>query len=690
MAPESTCSSKSSRSVVDSEAPMGLGATNTLDRLASSLGGLGPVTPRFESCLDVPNGGVLFGLPALLAVGILRHTDKYFQLPNGYYGLHTIFLLLAFMALARQKFIENLRFVSPGEWGKLLGLDRVPEAKILREKIAHLAQNNLPKKWSADLCRDWMNESPEQASTLYIDGHVRVYHGAQTLLPRHYISRDKLCARAVCDYWVNALGGKPFFMVTKPVDPGLIKTLEHDIIPRLETDITNQPTKEELVTNPTLHRFTCVFDREGYSPESMYTLWQKRIACITYNKNQGDDWPIEEFESRQITLASGEVVSCMLSERSLFRRIDKKEYIPKESDNIETLDTLYKKEKVVNPEFCYVYLKDKNGKCKKMKGFWFREIRKLKENGQQGSIISTDYTNNLDIIAVKIFARWSQENFFSYMTRHYGLNRLIDYKLEDVVDTTLVVNPIYRKLESEIRQLNSTLNRQKVAFAAISLDGCIDDKKFQEKEIEKSEALESLNETINVIERKKAEKKLIKKHITHSELPENLQFKALSSNSKHFIDTIKMVAYRAETATVAILKESMTEYAKDEARSLMRAIYNSSVDLVVDAQNQTLTIKLHNLANRSSDKCVEYLCDELNALEMKYPGTNLRLVYQLLTKKSDSIKSNISPSEVPSDKSEAGPSPIPTTEGNQDVGETAVDKTTKEDEQLKLEFGDVK
>lgn len=673
---------------------MGMGATNTLGRLASSLGGLGPATPQFESCLDVPNGGVLFGLPALLAVGILRHTDKYFQLPNGFYGLHTIFLLLAFMALARQKFIENLRYEAPGEWGKLLGLDRSPEPKILREKIAHLARNNLPMKWSADLCADWMNESPEEASTLYIDGHVRVYHGAQTKLPRHYISRDKLCARAVCDYWVNALGGKPFFMITKPVDPGLLKTLEQDIVPRLEKDIPNQPSEADLAANPILHRFTCVFDREGYSPEGMYVLWQKRIACITYNKNQGEDWPVEEFESRKIKLASGEVIDCMLSERAVFRRIEGAQYVPKETDEIEKFDVPYKKEKIVNPELCYVYLKYKD-EYRKSKGFWFREIRKLKENGQQGSIISTDYINNLDLVAVKLFGRWSQENFFSYMSRHYGLNRVIDYKLEDVNDTTVIVNPIYRKLESEIRKLNSILNRKKVDFSAISLDCDIDDKKFNEKQVEKSKILESINETINLIKDKKEEKKLVKKYIMHSELPEDLQFKALSSNSKHFIDTIKMIAYRAETATVAILKESMTEYAKDEARSLMRAIYESAVDLTVDKQNQTLTITLHNLANRSLDKCVEYLCEELNSTEMKYPGTNLRLVYQLLTKKSDSIKSNTT-SEVILDHSEVGSCSIQAVESKELAREIDDDKDTKmakqkaktEWQQLKLDFSE--
>lgn len=138
----------------------------------------------------------------------------------------------------------------------------------------------------------------------------------------------------------------------------------------------------------------------------------------------------------------------------------------------------------------------------------------------------------------------------------------------------------------------------------------------------------------------------------------------------------------------------MTDYAKDEARSLMRAIYESTVDLTVDKQNQTLTIKLHNLANRSLDKSVEYLCEELNSSEMRYPGTNLRLVYQLLTKKSDSIKSNTLTSEALLDHSEAGSCPIPAEESKELAREIDDDKNTKmtkqqtktEWQQLTLDF----
>jgi hypothetical protein len=152
---------------------MGMGACNVDARIAASVGELeDPVTPDFQPALDVPNGGVLFALPALLAVGLLKTTGRFFELPKGYYGLESLFLLLAFMALARLKSIESLRYCAPGEWGKLLGLDRVPEVRTLRQKIRLLSGDERPEHWSAELCRQWMQAAPEQAGTLYVDGHV--------------------------------------------------------------------------------------------------------------------------------------------------------------------------------------------------------------------------------------------------------------------------------------------------------------------------------------------------------------------------------------------------------------------------------------------------------------------------------------------------------------------------------------
>ena len=95
----------------------------------------------------------------------------------------SIFLLLAFMTLARLRSVEALRYYSPGEWGKLLGIDRAPEVRTLRIKLKHLADQEQAFAWSAELCQDWMMAAPEEAAVLYVDGHVRVYHGKARQYP---------------------------------------------------------------------------------------------------------------------------------------------------------------------------------------------------------------------------------------------------------------------------------------------------------------------------------------------------------------------------------------------------------------------------------------------------------------------------------------------------------------------------
>ena len=119
--------------MADEQAALGVATTRLEERLLASLGELQAAPIRFEGAQDVAKGGVLCALPALLALGLLRHSQKHFQLPAGYYPLETIFLSIAFLALGRVASLEALRYEPPGEWGKLLGLDRIPEVRTLRE-----------------------------------------------------------------------------------------------------------------------------------------------------------------------------------------------------------------------------------------------------------------------------------------------------------------------------------------------------------------------------------------------------------------------------------------------------------------------------------------------------------------------------------------------------------------------------
>jgi hypothetical protein len=63
------------------------------------------------------------------------------------------------------------------------GLDRAPEVRTLRIELKHLADQEQAFSWSSTLCKEWMLEAPEEAAVLYVDGHVRVYHGTAKVVP---------------------------------------------------------------------------------------------------------------------------------------------------------------------------------------------------------------------------------------------------------------------------------------------------------------------------------------------------------------------------------------------------------------------------------------------------------------------------------------------------------------------------
>src|SRR5205807_4279684 len=160
----------------------------------------------------------------------------------------------------------------------------------LRQKLGLLCRDlGQAMKWNAQLAKEWIARQNDAELYFYCDGHVRVYHGDQTALPRHYVARERLCLRATTDYWVNAMDGQPFLYVNKEVDPGLIATLQQDVIPWLEASVAKTPEQQRrLADDPCAHWFTIVFDREGYSPELFEQMRTRRIAILRYHKFRKD------------------------------------------------------------------------------------------------------------------------------------------------------------------------------------------------------------------------------------------------------------------------------------------------------------------------------------------------------------------------------------------------------------------
>lgn len=562
---------------------MGMGCVRVEERVLAAFGGLIEAPTRFEPGRDVSCGGVLWALPALLANGLLHRQAECFELPKGFYGVVQVLLLMGFLALARIKSLERLRFEPPGEWGHLLGLDRIPEVHTLRAKLGQMAQGPKVESWSGSLSEQWMAQAPELAGRLYLDGHVRVYHGHQTPLPKRYVAREKLCLRGTTDYWINDQEGRPFFVVNTGANPGLIAVLRQEIVPRLLKEVPHQPSEEELKGDRHRFRFLMIFDREGYSPELFAELWEQRVAAQTYRKGTLADWPLEEFQEYEVNLPHGEKQRMKLAERG-------------------------------------VWLGHK---------LWVREIRLLSSSGHQTAVISTDFKSDRVQIARQMFSRWAQENWFKYMIEHFGLESLVTYQLEPVSETTRVVNPAARALAAQIKSKATQLTRRQAEYGTGQLAGPLEveaAEQYQNRQTQLRQTIEALEQEMGVLKQKR---KQVPSHLTLGELLPADRFQQFSRAKKHLVDTIKMVAYRAETALAMSLRAHMAR--TDDARALLREIFVTAADLCPDETAGTLTVNLHHLSNACSDRLASQLAEELNATETIFPGTQLRMVFKLVS-----------------------------------------------------------
>jgi hypothetical protein len=181
-----------------------------------------------------------------------------------------------------------------------------------------------------------------------------------------------------------------------------------------------------------------------------------------------------------------------------------------------------------------------------------------------------------------------------------------------------------------VRQQVAKLSKRQTEFGALNFDDPIEPDKaalFLQKKADLHEEIENLEEEVK---RLKKERKETARHIPVNELPEEEQFKPLSTRSKYLIDTLKMIAYRAESAMANILRDTMSH--PDEARRLLAALYETEADIRPDESSKTLTVSLHHMPTHSADRSIQALCDELNATETIFPGTELRMIFKLGSK----------------------------------------------------------
>jgi transposase-like protein len=559
-----------SRSAAQGEG--GVAVSRHGERALARMGQLSEAAPQFTAVEAVRYGGAMLAVPALLMQGLLEVGEQtYGTLKNGFYGLRSILLVLALMALLRIRTSEQLQGHPPGELGILLGLDRAPEVKTLRRKLWELAGRKKAAVFSRRLAERWVDESTDQVGLLYIDGHVRPYHGTKHQLPKAFVSRRRLCMPATTDFWVNQQDSQPLFVVTAEANDDLIAILRERILVEIRSLVgTDRPV-------------TLVFDREGWSPVFFRELSKQNFPVISYRKGKYAEWPIEEFKKITGTI-DGRKVSYKLAER-----------------RVEVIE-----------------------------GFQMREIRRLCDSGHQTAILTTRDDLKAEVAAYRMFERWTQENFFRYMRQHFSLDALVTYAVEPADEHRMVLNPQRKELAKQkasnaamIKELTASRGRNALREAGVvTSKSSGKEKRLDDDEIDKRlDDLRAENKYLREKDRS------LPKRVPIRDLMDPADIVKLAPEAKHLTDTIKMIVYRAETVLVRSLEPHYAR-TEDEGRALLREIFMSAADIIPQPDQDQLLVRLHSLSNARSNRALGSLCELLNAQQITYPGTNLTIHYQ--------------------------------------------------------------
>ncbi len=192
-----------------------------------------------------------------------------------------------------------------------------------------------------------------------------------------------------------------------------------------------------------------------------------------------------------------------------------------------------------------------------------------------------------------------------------------------------VVNPALRTLDGECRTLRGKIAVENGRLADLTLEFKDMELGRMEKWIEKESGIAGMIADIkNTLDEIRTTRRK-NRNITFDELPAEQKFERLNPTRKLALDTVRMIAYRAETAISAMAGTELSS--PEDARSMVKAMFNTTVNLHPNTGCKKLRVVLHPLAETRLNKMAEAMLVHLNETKFIYPGTELQMVYEMLT-----------------------------------------------------------
>lgn len=536
----------------------------SMDRFLAAMGLIEDAAPVFAPAQSLPRAGVLLAIPALVASGVLTIARKiYGSIGPAFYGLRTTLVAYILLALLRIPRPETLKEYAPGDLGRIVGLDRVPEVKTLRRKLARLASRKASQEFGRELARRRVAERGRTMGFLYLDGHVRAYHGQHTI-PKAYLTRTRSAVPGTTDYWINDKKGEPLFVVTAEANAAMTRML----VPILE-EVRNLIGARRPVT--------IVFDRGGWSPKLFQKLLAMGFDILTYRKGRARRIAEGRFVWRTARL-DGRPVKYLLHDQPVrFLR----------------------------------------GKLR------LRQVTRLTDNGKQTPILTSRWDLREVVIAYRMFERWRQENFFKYMRQEFLIDALSDYEVESDDPERSVPNPARKAVDKELAEARAHWNRLKQTWGDAQLD-FIEGRTATVREFQAADkkVYREIQAAAERVAELVAQQKSLPPRVPLAKARPDQELVKLSTERKHLTNVLKLVAYQIESDLVNLIRSHYAR-AEEEGRTLIQTVLQSAATL--EPTDQDLRVTLSPLSSAHRSQAVAALCEDLNTTGTRFPGTDLRM-----------------------------------------------------------------
>jgi transposase len=533
------------------------------DRFLAQLGFLNDAAPLFAKADRVPRAGALLAIPSLVESGAVAVAEKvYGSIGPAFYGTRTTIVAFVILALMRIKRPEALKEHAPSDLGRVLGLDRAPEVKTVRRKLSVLAAHGQAERFGRELAQRRVAERGRTLGFLYVDGHVRVYHGKHTI-PKTHVARMRLSLPSTTDYWVNDERGDPLFVVTADTNSGMVKML-----PEVLKEIRGLLGKKR--------RATIVFDRGGWSPKLFASMIDQGFDVLTYRKGRTKQIAEHRFVLRRARLG-GRAVEYRLHDQ---------------------------------------FVRFLDGRLR------LRQVTRLTDTGHQTPILTSRTDLRDVVVAYRMFERWRQENFFKYLRDEYAIDTLSDYQVEPDDPARMVPNPSWIEADKALRAGRAALAKLQDQYGAAAIDNPEGKRStirgFKIAHGKLGKQIRAARAEVERLMRRRAQ------FVTRMAVGnrQDTPVVKLATERKLLTNVLKMLAYQIESDLMRLLAPHYKR-TEEEGRTLVQTAIQSAAAL--DPRQGELHVTLAPLSSAHRSRAIGKVCEVLTKAETCFPGSSLKM-----------------------------------------------------------------